>query len=73
MAEILMLKRVLETKKKAVYILPFVSVAREKMYSLRVKFIIHLSLTVIIYSQLQDFNYILNSILSPVFNKVMFC
>ena len=35
-AEILMLKRVLETKKKALYILPFVSVAREKMYSLRV-------------------------------------
>lgn len=37
-AEILMLKRVLETKKKAVYILPFVSVAREKMYSLREQF-----------------------------------
>ena len=35
-AEILMLKRVLDTKKKALYILPFVSVSREKMFSLRV-------------------------------------
>ena len=35
-AELLMLKRVLETKRKAIYILPFVSVAREKMYHLQV-------------------------------------
>ncbi|XP_012942327.1 DNA polymerase theta [Aplysia californica] len=34
-AELLMLKRVVETKKKALIILPFVSVAREKMYSLQ--------------------------------------
>ncbi len=36
-AELLMLKRVLLTKKKAIYILPFVSVAREKMFHLQVK------------------------------------
>jgi DNA polymerase theta len=35
-AEILMLKRVLETKKKAIMILPFISVAREKMIYLQV-------------------------------------
>ena len=35
-AEMLMLKRVLSTKRKAIYILPFVSVAREKMFSLQV-------------------------------------
>ena len=34
-AEILALKRVLQTKRKAIFILPFVSVAREKMFSLR--------------------------------------
>jgi len=35
-AEILMLKRVLELKKKAILIFPFVSLAREKMLSLKV-------------------------------------
>jgi DNA polymerase theta len=35
-AEILMLKRILETKCKAMFILPFVSVAREKMFYLQV-------------------------------------
>ena len=35
-AEMLMLKRVLSTKRKAIYILPFVSVAREKMFNLQV-------------------------------------
>ena len=35
-AELLMLKRVLETKRKALFILPFVSVAREKMFFLQV-------------------------------------
>ncbi|XP_055889745.1 DNA polymerase theta-like [Biomphalaria glabrata] len=34
-AELLVLKKVLETKKKAVVILPFVAVAREKMYQLQ--------------------------------------
>lgn len=34
-AEILTLKRILKTKRKAIFILPFVSVAREKMFSLR--------------------------------------
>ncbi|XP_048577953.1 DNA polymerase theta isoform X3 [Nematostella vectensis] len=34
-AELLMLKRVLETKRKALLILPFVSVAREKMFYLQ--------------------------------------
>ena len=33
-AELLMLKRVLETKKKAVFILPYVAVSREKVVSL---------------------------------------
>lgn len=35
-AELLVLKRVLETKKKAIIVLPFVSVAREKMFYLQV-------------------------------------
>ena len=34
-AELLMLKRVLELKKKAILIFPFVSIAREKMFTLR--------------------------------------
>lgn len=42
-AELLMLKRVLEIKRKALFILPFVSVTREKMISLQVNhFIIFL-------------------------------
>lgn len=36
-SELLMLKRVLETKKKALFILPFVSVAKEKMLYLQVR------------------------------------
>lgn len=35
-AELLILKRVLEMKKKALFILPFVSVAKEKKYYLQV-------------------------------------
>lgn len=38
-AELLMLKRVLETKRKALFILPFISVAREKMFYLQVSFL----------------------------------
>lgn len=34
-----MLKRVLETKRKALFILPFVSVAKEKMHYLQVRHI----------------------------------
>ncbi|XP_059178781.1 DNA polymerase theta-like [Physella acuta] len=34
-AELLVLKRVIETRKKALIVLPFISVAREKMYSLQ--------------------------------------
>ncbi|GFR73382.1 DNA polymerase theta-like, partial [Elysia marginata] len=34
-AELLVLKRVVETRKKALFVLPFVSVAREKMYALQ--------------------------------------
>uniref|UniRef100_A0A3P9LX68 DEAD/DEAH-box helicase domain-containing protein n=1 Tax=Oryzias latipes TaxID=8090 RepID=A0A3P9LX68_ORYLA len=36
-SELLMLKRVLETKRKALFILPFVSVAKEKMQYLQVR------------------------------------
>ena len=36
-AELLVLKRVLEKKKKAIFVMPYVSVAREKMYSLQVR------------------------------------
>lgn len=35
-AELLMIKQILCTKKKAMYVLPFVSVAREKMFYLQV-------------------------------------
>ena len=35
-AELLVLKRVTETRRKAILILPFVSVAREKMLTLQV-------------------------------------
>lgn len=38
-AELLILKRVLEIRKKALFILPFVSVAKEKKYYLQVIFI----------------------------------
>jgi DNA polymerase theta len=37
-AELLLVKRVLETKKKALLILPFVSLAREKMFGLQVDY-----------------------------------
>uniref|UniRef100_A0ABM5FQZ1 DNA polymerase theta isoform X2 n=1 Tax=Pogona vitticeps TaxID=103695 RepID=A0ABM5FQZ1_9SAUR len=37
-AELLMLKRVLETRKKALFILPFISVAKEKKYYLQALF-----------------------------------
>jgi len=36
-SELLMLKRVLETKRKALFILPFVAVAKEKMHYLQVR------------------------------------
>lgn len=36
-SELLMLKRVLETKRKALFILPFVSVAKEKMHYFQVR------------------------------------
>lgn len=36
-AEILMLKTILEDRRKALYILPFISVAREKMINLQVR------------------------------------
>ncbi len=35
-AELLMLKQIVETKRKAIFILPFVSVVREKMFNLQV-------------------------------------
>nr|XP_020479864.1 DNA polymerase theta-like isoform X1 [Monopterus albus] len=38
-SELLMLKRVLETKRKALFILPFVSVAKEKMHYLQTVFV----------------------------------
>lgn len=38
-AELLLIKTVMERKKKVIFILPFVSVVREKMYYFQVKYV----------------------------------
>lgn len=42
-AEILLIKTILERKKKVIFILPFVSVVREKMYYFQVRDMLKLS------------------------------
>jgi len=42
-AEMLLIKTVLEKKKKVIFILPFVSVVREKMYYFQVRYILKLN------------------------------
>ena len=54
-AELLMIKRVLETKKKAIMILPFVSLAREKMFGLQVSFMAYIGSPVAMYGILDYF------------------